>query len=150
MTSQASAGAEDLDPAVDGWRRAREAAGEPPSDARVARVHEKVREPEALVVVARDQDAVVAMALLEPYSGDPTRAHVSMVFVDPERQRQGVGLALLQAAHVLAGARGWAGSSVWTRESNVGAQALYASAGYRATDDVGATPYGDAMRRWAR
>jgi cold shock protein len=145
---EASAG--DLAAAVDVWRSARVAAGAPPSETRVERVRAKVRDPGSLVVVAEARDGVVAMAQLEAFRDDPATAHVSMVFVEPSHQGRGVGRALLEGAHFLARARGWTSSSLWTRESNAAARALYARVGYRPTDEVGATPSGEPMRRWVR
>lgn len=144
------AAADEIEAAVDVWSRARVAAGESPSPTRVERVHEKLRDPDALVVVSREHGGVVGMAQLEQHRDDPAAAHVSMVFVAPERQGRGIGTALLETAHALAADRGWASSSLWTRESNAAGRALYARVGYRPTDDLGTTPSGEQMRRWER
>lgn len=142
--------ADELMSALGVWQRARIAAGSPPATDRIARVSAKLADPAALVVVARVDGEVVAMAQLETHRSDAGAGHVSMVFVDPDHQGQGLGRLLMESAHVLAADRGWHATSLWTREANAPAQALYRAVGYVPTDDLGQAPSGDPTRRWER
>jgi len=87
------------------WQAANIARGKPPSPERVARVVEKLQEPKAAPYVAANRADIVGMALLEPCRADdgrgavvPDALHISMVFVDPLSQRQGVGTRLMRYA----------------------------------------------------
>jgi len=53
-----------------------------------------------------------------------------MVFVTPDRQRQGIGRQLLHTLHHEMRGRGWEHSSLWTRASNIPARRLYEHLGY--------------------
>ncbi len=123
--------------ALEVWRLANIARGLAPSPTRVARVQAKLANPEALLAVVRDEQTVIAMALTEPYregegTGEivPSIGHVSMVFVTPERQRQGVGRQLLLTLHDEMRGLGWEHSSLWARASNIPARRLYEHFGY--------------------
>ena len=140
--------------AVAVWHAARVAEGKDPDPARVRRVHEKLADPEALLVVLERAGRVAGMALAEPFRDQhgagpvmPGRGHVSMVFVHPEHQRRGVGRELMTR---LVAQAPWSSLSLWTREANVPAQKLYAAAGFSPTADLGQTPHGDPIRRWQR
>jgi ribosomal protein S18 acetylase RimI-like enzyme len=121
------------------WRAANEARDMSPTPERVQRVQEKLQDPEALVLIARDGSTSVGMALIEPglsdADGTPVAglAHISMVFVRPERWNQGVGVALLDALKVFAPTRGWSRLSLWTRASNLPAKRLYEKSDLKAT-----------------
>lgn len=115
--------------AVEVWRAAQAGRGLRPPAARVARVQEKV--DEGLLVVAAEGDALVGMALGEPGrerdgEGDavPGLLHLSMVFVQPSVQRQGVGSALVEALADAAWVQGYRSVSVWT-----GSPAFYEACG---------------------
>lgn len=132
----------DLDGAERVWHAANVARGITPTEERVARVREKLRDRDSSVVVGLEDERVVAMALAEPDRDAPdrgsvaqlgARGHVSMVFVDPERWGNGVGRRLLAGLDEVALERGWAHLRVWTRESNARAKRLYTAAGYRLT-----------------
>ena len=125
---------EDADDAVEVWRAAQAARGMRPSAARTARVAEKCLDE--LGVVADDGE-VVAMALGEPHRDDPAVLHVSMVFVHPDRQREGIGSALLEALADEAWEQGFRHLSVWSRTP-----AFYEACGLERTGDVD----GDAVR----
>ena len=136
------------------WHAARVAEGKRPDVQRVERVREKLADVDARLGVVERDGQVVGMALTEPFreqdgSGPvvPGRGHVSMVFVHPEHQRLGVGSELMRQ---LIAEVPWPDLSLWTREANVPAQRLYAAVGFTATDQVGRTPHGDPIRRWAR
>ena len=110
----------DHEGAVAVWRAAQGGRGLRPGAARVARVAEKVGE--GLLVVGAEGPSVVGMALAEPGrakdgAGDlaPGLLHLSMVFVAPRSQRQGVGSALVEALADAAWEQGFRSVSVWSR-----------------------------------
>ena len=125
---------EDVDDAVEVWRAAQAARGQRPSAARTARVAEKCLEETGMVA---DDGEVVAMVLSEPHRDDDTVLHVSMLFVHPDRQRQGIGSALLEALADEAWAEGFRSLSVWSRTP-----AFYEACGLERTPDVD----GEAVR----
>ncbi len=109
---------EDLAGALEAWRSAQAARGRRPNAARVTRVAEKLETFWTTVAV---EDDVLAMAHGEPGrlkrgSGelDPGVLHVSLVFVRPEHQRQGLGGAVLDALGDVAWSKGFRSLSVWT------------------------------------
>jgi GNAT superfamily N-acetyltransferase len=94
----------DHEDAVRVWHAANVARLLPPSIDRVARIREKLAEPEACLVIGHlDADSdVVAMALAEPGRAEhgagpviPDYGHVSMVFVHPDLWGHGFGHQLL-------------------------------------------------------
>ncbi len=110
----------DLPGAVDAWRAAQAGRGLRPAASRVARVQEKVAE--GLLVVAVEEGTVVGMAQGEAGrtkdgAGDaePGLLHLSMVFVQPAAQRQGIGAALVEGLADLAWDQGYRSVSVWSR-----------------------------------
>lgn len=132
--------ASDLDGAVRVWQAANIARGRSPSPERVARVVQKLQAPTALPYVAAGYASVVGMALLEPCRADdgagalvPDALHVSMVFVDPSSQRQGIGSRLMRFALDSANASGVTRVSIWTGCENTGARRLYEVLGMKPT-----------------
>lgn len=125
---------EDVEDAVEVWRAAQAARGLRPSAVRTARVAEKCADE--LGVVADDGE-VVAMALGEPHRDDPEVLHVSMVFVHPDRQREGIGAAVLEALADEAWEQGFRHLSVWSRTP-----AFYEACGLERTEDTD----GEAVR----
>jgi len=130
----------DLDGAVQVWQAANIARGKRPSPERVARVVEKLAEPTAGPYIAASDAGIVGMALLEPYRADdgagalvPNALHISMVFIDPVSQRQGVGGRLMRYALDSAHASGVSRVSVWTGCENTGARKLYEVLGMKPT-----------------
>src|SRR5262245_16811196 len=126
---------QDLEAALDVWQAANEARGRAPSPARVERVREKLRAPDAVVVIALDGADAVGMGLAEPGRADDGAGapvdgygHVSMVFVHPGRWGRGHGGLVLASLH-----EGWARTTLWTRTDNARARRLYEKAGYRPT-----------------
>lgn len=120
--------------AVEVWRAAQAGRGLRPPAARVTRVQEKVAE--GLLVVADDGE-VVGMALGEPHRDDPEVLHVAMVFVTPDRQRQGVGAALVEGLADVAWEQGFRSVSVWSRTPE-----FYEACGLERTGDT----EGEAVR----
>jgi ribosomal protein S18 acetylase RimI-like enzyme len=132
--------ASDLDGAVRVWQAANIARGKRPSAERVARVVEKLQEPTAMPYVAASDAGIVGMALLELCRADdgagavvPDALHISMAFVDPALQRQGVGSRLMRYAVDSARASGISSVSLWTNCENTGARKLYEALGMKPT-----------------
>jgi ribosomal protein S18 acetylase RimI-like enzyme len=132
--------ASDLDGAVRVWQAANIARGKRPSPERVARVVEKLQEPTAVPYVAVSDTGIVGMALLEPCRADdgagavvPDAIHVSMVFIDPISQRQGVGSRLMRYALDSAHSSGVSSVSLWTGCENTAARKLYEVLGMKPT-----------------
>jgi ribosomal protein S18 acetylase RimI-like enzyme len=138
------------------WRAANEARDMPPTPERAQRVQEKLQDPEALVLIAKDGATPVGMALIEPGLSDTDGssvaglAHVSMVFVRPERWNQGIGVALLDALQVVARKRGWGRLSLWTRASNLPARRLYERCEFTATNLTKRLKTGDLIVQYQR
>jgi ribosome-associated protein YbcJ (S4-like RNA binding protein)/GNAT superfamily N-acetyltransferase len=104
------------DPLLEIYRAAQAARGRRPSAERLARVRQKL--DEGLLVV---DDQLRGFALGEPGRADdgegelvPGRLHVSMVFVHPDHQRQGVGSALVEALADEAWGQGYRQLSLWS------------------------------------
>lgn len=132
--------ASDLDGAVRVWQAANIARGKRPRPDRVTRVVEKLKEPTAMPYVAANDTDIVGMALLEPCRADDGAGavildalHISMVFIDPASQRQGVGGCLMHYALDSARASGVSSVSLWTACENTGARKLYEALGMKPT-----------------
>jgi ribosome-associated protein len=105
-----------VEPLLEIYRAAQGARGRRPSAERLARVREKL--DEGLVVV---DDELRGFALGEPGREDdgagelvPGLLHVSMVFVHPDAQRQGLGLQLVESLADEAWDLGYRRVSVWS------------------------------------
>ena len=121
--------------AVTIWAAARSATGLSPSDARRTQIRSKLRAPLALCLVAEDEGVPVGMLLAELGRSEDGRGvvtpgllHLSMLFVTPEHQRQGVGRTLVQA---LTGRYGWV--SAWAAADNAGALGCLQACGFAPT-----------------
>lgn len=130
----------DLVGAVRVWQSANIARGKYPSQERVARIIEKLLEPTAVSYVAANNAGILGMALLEPCRADdgagpvvPDALHISMVFIDPESQRQGIGSRLMRYALDNMRNSGVSSVSLWTDCENTGARRLYEALGMKAT-----------------
>jgi ribosome-associated protein YbcJ (S4-like RNA binding protein)/GNAT superfamily N-acetyltransferase len=104
------------EPLLEVYRAAQAARGRRPSADRLARVRQKLEDG---LVFADDQ--LRGFALGEPGRGDdgsgepvPGLLHLSMVFVHPDHQRQGVGAQLVEGLADLAWDKGYREVSVWT------------------------------------
>jgi len=149
----------DHEAAVRVWHAANVARLLPPGVDRVARIWEKLAEPEACLVIGHldaDRD-VVAMALAEPGRAEhgagaviPGYGHVSMVFVHPDMWGHGVGRQLLQGLHERASERGWIRTTLWTRTSNARARGLYECQGYRRSGQEMTLGSGDPILQFER
>jgi ribosome-associated protein YbcJ (S4-like RNA binding protein)/GNAT superfamily N-acetyltransferase len=98
------------------YRAAQAARGKRPSSDRLARVEQKLAD--GLLVVDDDGRG---FALGEPGRADDGEGalvdgllHLSMVFVHPDHQRQGVGAGLVEALADAAWERGYRSVSVWS------------------------------------
>lgn len=145
--------ASDLDGAVRVWQAANIARAKRPSSKRVARVVEKLQEPTAVPYVAASDTGIMGMALLEPCRADdgagaliPHALHLSMVFIDPASQRQGVGGRLMRYALDSAHASGVSSVSLWTGCENTAARKLYEVLGMKPTR----TRRADKAVEWVR
>lgn len=143
--------------AVRVWHAANVARGVVPSPQRIDRVRQKLEAADAVVLLAWVEGDVRAMALAEPWrTADgagvvvPGRGHLSMVFVDPDHQGQGLGSGLLAGLHEILQQHGWAHTSVWTRESNHRAQRLYIGSGYQQTGRASGLPTGERVLEFKR
>jgi ribosomal protein S18 acetylase RimI-like enzyme len=132
--------ASDLDGAVRVWQAANIARGKRPGPERVARVFEKLQALAALPYVAASDTSILGMALLEPYHAEdgagaivPDALHISMVFVDPVSQRQGLGSRLMRYALDSAHASGVSRVSLWTDCENTDARKFYEALGMKPT-----------------
>ena len=149
----------DHEAAVRVWNAANVARLLPPGGDRVARIWEKIAEPEACLVIGHlDGDVdVVAMALAELGRAEhgagaviPGYGHVSMVFVHPDVWGRGVGGQLLQGFHERASERGWSRTTLWTRASNARARRLYEGQGYRSSGQEMTLGSGDSILQLER
>ncbi|WP_203908398.1 GNAT family N-acetyltransferase [Rhizocola hellebori] len=136
MTEVARASGVEIEAALRVWQRANTARGKTPTEPRIARVREKLADPEALIMVARKENAVVAMALAEPGWEAADLCHLSMLFVDPDRWGTGIGRQLLDAVVEAAALQGRPRVQVWTGSANHRAKNLYLSAGFAPTGEV--------------
>ncbi len=143
----------DLAGAVAAWHAANIARGKPPTPQRVARVIEKLQEPDALPYVAAEGDAIVGMALVEPCRKDdgagaviPGALHISMVFVFPSSQGRSIGGRLMRYALDAARTAGMSRVQLWTGRENAAARRLYENIGMKLTS----TRQVDEATEWDR
>jgi GNAT superfamily N-acetyltransferase len=125
---------------VAAWHAANIARGKPPTSQRVARIIEKLQEPDALPYVAAEGDAIVGVALAEPCRKDdgagaviPGALHISMVFVFPSSQRRSIGGCLVHYTLDAARAAGMSRVQLWTGRENTAARRLYENIGMKLT-----------------
>jgi len=95
-----------------------------------ARVARNLRHPETLVLAARDAGRVAGFAIMQ--FGDE-RAHLSLLAVHPDYQRQGVGARMLDWLTASALTAGIAGIHLELRETNLAARRFYLNQGFAET-----------------
>lgn len=129
--------------ALEVYRVAQAARGRRPTKERLQRVAAKLAD-ERLVVVEETDGKVIAMALSEPARAKsgrgapiPTALHLSMLFVAPGWQRQGVGAALVDGLADLAWADGFRTVGVWTESPDFYLACGFTVTGQRQTRDDG-------------
>jgi ribosomal protein S18 acetylase RimI-like enzyme len=142
----ARGGPDDFEAAVDVYVRSSigRLDGQRPLDHRVADVADSIRDPESWLFIAKDDEVPVGMALTMPsreaHRSGPLVAglcYLYLIFVVPERWREGIGGMLLDAVLVDARARGYSRIHLHTHNENERSHALYRSRGFAVT---GRTP----------
>jgi ribosomal protein S18 acetylase RimI-like enzyme len=143
---------EDRNATFDVWHAARTARTGAPSQRRVERVLEKLRDSDTTVYIA-DDGRIVGMVATEAGRNDdghgpvlPELMHISMVFVTPGSQRQGIGRGLLRHIFDAAVQAGLRSAALWTETTNAPARRLYETVGMTPTRERQVT---DTMR-WVR
>jgi ribosome-associated protein len=128
------------------FRLAQTARDRTPAAERLTRVAEKLATE--LLVVA-DDDAIVGFAVGEPErlesgTGEvvPTALHLSMLFVQPDHQRQGVGSALLEGLADAAWGQGYRTLSTWSATPE-----FYQACGLEPTGETLSLPDGRTAAR---
>ena len=101
---------------------------DPAADIALAR-----REPHSTVLIGRDRDAIVATAMV---GHDGHRGWVYYVAVDPARQKQGLGRAIMNAAEDWLRAAGLPKLQLLVRRENSKAGAFYQSIGYEEAETI--------------
>jgi ribosomal-protein-alanine acetyltransferase len=92
-----------------------------------ARVARNLRQADTLVLTARDRAALAGFAIMQ--FGEE-RAHLSLLAVRPDYQRQGVALRLMQWLTESALTTGIGSIDLELRESNAGARRFYLRQGF--------------------
>jgi ribosomal-protein-alanine acetyltransferase len=94
------------------------------------RVVRNLRQPETLVLTARDNERVAGFAIMQ--FGEE-RAHLSLLAVRPDYQRRGVARRMLEWLTESALTAGIASIHLELRETNLGARRFYLRQGYTET-----------------
>jgi ribosomal-protein-alanine N-acetyltransferase len=95
-----------------------------------SRVARNLRHPETLVLTARGGERLAGFAIMQ--FGDE-RAHLSLLAVHADYQRQGVGARMLEWLTASALNAGIAGIHLELRETNLAARRFYLNQGYAET-----------------
>ncbi|MGW7198721.1 N-acetyltransferase family protein [Streptomyces chryseus] len=85
------------------------------------------------LVAVDDDDMPVGWVCFGPYRGEtdaPSPGEVYALYVEPALMGQGVGRALLEAAHRHAASRQFSTMQLWVLRDNSRARQFYAAAGY--------------------
>lgn len=131
--------------------------GRPPTAEGSKRVRNRLVAPsDGLFLVAEDAGRIVGMAWgagarADDGAGDviPGVFHLSLMFVDPTRWGEGIGMQLTQATLTVLRSQGMRVIQLWTHEDNIRAQRLYARCGFTRTDRVQPDDECQPMRLWA-
>ena len=95
------------------------------------RVHQLLDAGEITVLLAGSEAQGLAVLRFRPALWkDALDCYLEELYVVPERRRQGIGRALMEAAIELARAKGAGDMHLGTAEDDVGARALYESLGF--------------------
>jgi ribosomal-protein-alanine acetyltransferase len=94
------------------------------------RVARNLRQPDTLVLTARDGEHLAGFAIMQ--FGEE-RAHLSLLAVRPDCQRRGVGRRMLEWLTESALTAGIASVHLELRETNLGARRFYLKQGYAET-----------------
>ena len=93
-----------------------------------SRVLSMIRDPDCVVLVAREDNNLVAFALMEYHE---IHGHLNLLATDPAYRRQGHARQLLQWLLASARVAGLATVGLEVRSDNDGAQAFYQRLGFR-------------------
>ena len=115
----------DVDAVLAFWERAAENADRP-ADSAGAVTRLVARDPDALLLVLDGERIVGALIV----GWDGRRSHLYRLAVDPDRRREGIGRALLDAAEQRLSAAGAGRIDAMVLESNQPARELWSRAGY--------------------
>jgi ribosomal protein S18 acetylase RimI-like enzyme len=120
----------DIDAVIALWQRCglTRPWNDPASDIALAR-----RNANSTILVGRADGAVVATAMV---GHDGHRGWVYYVAVDPDRQKQGLGRAIMNAAEQWLRAAGLPKLQLLVRRENAKAGAFYRSIGYEEADTI--------------
>lgn len=94
------------------------------------RVARNLRQPETLVLAARDGERLAGFAIMQ---FGQERAHLSLLAVRPDYQRQGVGRRMLEWLTTSALTAGIASIHLELRETNLNARRFYLKQGFAET-----------------
>ena len=97
------------------------------------RVARNLRHPDTLVLAARDGERLAGFAIMQ--FGEE-RAHLSLLAVRPDYQRQGVGRRMLEWLTQSALTAGIASVHLELRETNLGARRFYLNQGFAETERI--------------
>jgi ribosomal protein S18 acetylase RimI-like enzyme len=126
-----------------GWTSEFELLGGQRTDAEALRA-DLAATPGATILTMREQEtgAIIASVWLEP--AEPETCYLGMLTVNPSRQADGLGRALLAQAECFAADGGARKMQLTVIEQREGLIAWYERRGYRRTGAVKPFPYGDA------
>jgi len=147
---------EECDLAMAVWRAANRTGRRPAGDLRAARVQERLRDAE-LLLLARYGDEPAGMLMAEQFVlddverrvegvPDPGTGHIAMVNVHPARWGSGIGSALLTALKNEP-SKPWTRLSVWVRTDNRRAQRLFLASGFADTGNRAHLQDGDVIQQ---
>jgi ribosomal protein S18 acetylase RimI-like enzyme len=154
MTTIRLALQDEIPRAVDAWRAAN-GGHETPGHAE--RLQSWAAEEGAALLLAPEANYVAGMVLCLPgRAGDgsgppvPGQLHVTGLAVRPERQRHGLGGALLDAALAEAHRRHCPRVTLWTHASNLAAQRMFERRGFKASGRTAPDTRGNMMVHFER
>ena len=150
--------ADDHEPAIAVWAAAEAArCGGPAPEEVPAALRERFRRPDVWLLVAVDDGQVVGVTQGWPAREDDGagpvitgRCHLSLVFVAPDRWREGIGSRLVDGALEHARSLGFDHVQLYTHEDNARAQRLYQGRGFARDGVVRDDAWGDRIGRWSR
>ena len=126
------AGPADVPAVLDLWQSSAENASRPDDTAAAVEVLLE-RDPDALIVAA--DGALLVGSIIAGWTG--WRAHLYRLAVRPDRRRQGIGTALLEAAETRLVALGATRLDAMVLDGNALGERIWRAAGYTRQDDWG-------------
>jgi ribosomal protein S18 acetylase RimI-like enzyme len=129
--------------------------GQPTPAHHVERVRVSLGNPEAIFLVAVDDNVCVGMALAMQSRADygtglpePGICFISMIFVSPDCWGKGIGGKLVDAVIAEAQSRDYTLIQLWTHANNLRAQHLYERHGFSRTDLEHKNDLGEAIVKY--